>query len=202
MPQVGNNNEPLHERALYGFDGSLWKPLQLDTNGYIQVSLPDIEIIEVTQDTAGDLLATVNIATDQNVQARNHGYVAGDWQKDPIRFGFSDQVGEQVVNNNLAAGFNLLKTTAVPSGEVHVIKNISARYAGTVTTVFFIVYHHSQFGDLSLYGTTTVVANTIYDRQTDIVMIEDDYIQLGVFNATLNDDAELNITGYKVDVDL
>jgi len=90
MPQVGISNEPLKEAALFAWDGSVWRQLKIDADGYLQVEFATAQEIkaiqadasllkatinvaagqeiEVTQPTATDLKATVNVATGQEIE--------------------------------------------------------------------------------------------------------------------------------------
>ncbi len=96
MAQVGNNNEPLHERALFVYTGSVWVPLKGDSDGNIISTLLD----------------------DQNVQARGYGWIAGAWQKQPINLGYSSDKSQTVTLVAPGGGNQTLDGDAVPSGEI------------------------------------------------------------------------------------
>lgn len=202
MPKVGVGNEPLLERLVFGYDGSNYRVVKVDTSGNLVAALLAGSSIEVTQDTAADLKATVNLATDQNVQARLHAYINSAWQKAPFCFGVSSIKTENVLNTSLLAGTNTLSTTAVTAGQIQVVTNIAFYYSGTVATVVMGVYMKHDAVTYALYGQAPPVSNQIYDRQGQWVMDAGDQMQLIIFNATAGDDANLVITGYNMDVAL
>src|SRR5512139_2034280 len=115
-----------------------------------------------------------------DVQARNLGWVSATWQKDPMRFGYSGQVVEAVVDNNLDAGDNTVLSTSVPAGEVHVITNIGITYAGTVAGVALAVLMNLSGVASRLFGQAPPVSVQLYDRQGWWVLAPGSYIYLAI----------------------
>jgi hypothetical protein len=68
MPLVGVNNEPLLERAIFGFDGTSYRVVKIDGDGNLVAALKASQEIEVVQDTAADLKATVSVAASQEIE--------------------------------------------------------------------------------------------------------------------------------------
>lgn len=201
MPLVGVNYEPLEERAIFGFDGTDYRVVKVDTAGQIVAALQAGSTITVTQATAANLNATATLAANQNVQARDYGWYSGAWQKNPLLMGYSAAVGEAVTNTSLAAGANTLSSTAVPAGEVHVITNIAAAYSGTVTNVILTVRINDSGTIYELYGQKPPVTGVYYDRQGFWVLKPGAKIDLLINGATLNDDGFLYIAGFSFDID-
>lgn len=133
--------------------------------------------------------------------AQNHGWVGAAWQKDPIRFGYSELITEGVDNTSLAAGSNNLDTGTVPAGEIWVITNIAIRYDGTVSSVSLTVALIIDTVLMGIFGQKPPVSTVWYDRQGWWVLDAGDYIRLEVGGATMNDDAYLRVVGFRVDID-
>ncbi len=202
MPKVGSSNEALYERAMFVYTGSLWVPLKADSSGQLAVGMIAGQSIEVTQATPADLNATVDIAANQSVDARLHGYITGQWKKAPIPFGPSSVKAEKVLNSNLAAGANTLSSTGVPAGKLEVITNIGFYYIGTVAGVVLSVNLTNNSILYSLFGQTPPVSALVYDRQGQWVLSQGDNITLAIAGATLHDAAGLIITGYVMDINV
>jgi hypothetical protein len=67
MPKVGVDNDPLLERLIFAFDGADYRVVACDTDGNVVAALAAGQSIEVTQDTAADLQATVNVNAGQSI---------------------------------------------------------------------------------------------------------------------------------------
>ncbi len=83
--------------------GGVIKPLLVDANGAVIVSSIVNELPAGTQEIG-------------KVQARNYGWISANWQKDPLRIGYSGQVVQNASNTNLPAGTSNLNLAAVPAG--------------------------------------------------------------------------------------
>jgi hypothetical protein len=181
-------------------------PVNVDTDGNVQVDV--LAALPAGNNNIGDVdvLTLPSIPSGSNligdVQARNLGYISGAWQKDPLRFGYSGQVYERVVNTALAAGVNNLDTSAVPAGRIWVVTSIACHYVGTVAGVVILVVIQQGANLLALYNVTAVVSNQYYDRQGQFILAAGDFVRLTVSGATLNDDARLFVNGYYVDIAL
>ena len=163
-------------------------PANVDTDGNLQV----------------DILAALPSGTNLigDVQARNLGYIGGAWRKDPLRFGYSGQVVNQVVTTTLAAGVNDLDTGAVPADTIWVITQLSAAYVGTIGTVNLFVQHVTGATLRVLFSESHVVTSEYIDRQGWWVAAAGDKFRLRVTGATLNDDAYFNANGFYVSIAL
>jgi hypothetical protein len=67
MAKASVDNDPLHERLIFAYDGTDYRVVKCDTDGNVVAAIKASQSIEVTQDTASDLKATVNIAAAQSV---------------------------------------------------------------------------------------------------------------------------------------
>jgi hypothetical protein len=179
MPKVGVNNDPLLERLVFGFDGVDYRVVKVDGDGNLMVALD----------------------FDQDIRAYSYGRVNAAWHKDPIRFGYSDTVGETVQNLDLPAGTSVLDGTAVAYGYVHVITQASILYLGTSPANIDI---RVKVGGVSIivFRQKSPVSNQMYDRQGYWVLEEGDYVQAVVDGATLNDNFYLWYSGFKIDIAL
>ncbi len=214
MAQVGVANEPLLERALYVFDGAIWRPLLSDTFGRVviatDIGTPILATVSpagganwtVVQATPANLQAAVNLNADQNVQARAYGYIGGAWQRQPLQFGYSDTVADTYSNLSLPAGTTTVNFTAVPASTVHVITNLQAWYSGTITNVFLTYQLVIDGTARTLWGQKAPVSGQHYDRQGNWVLGPGDNVRFIVDGATLNDDLVVNIHGYAVTINL
>lgn len=224
MPKVGTSQEALYERAVFVYDGSLWRPLAANTSGQIVAALAAGSTIEVTQDQAAQLLATVNIAAsqtiqvtqatpanlqaavnlnaDQNVQARAYGYISAAWQKQPLQFGYGDTVALVYENTALPAGATTYNFAAVPAGSVDVLTSIAMVYVGTVANVVLRAALVLDATAVYLYRVAPPVSGTYYDKQGTFVLGPGDNLQFVIAGATANDDAYMFAAGYRFAVNL
>lgn len=104
MPHFSNNNDPLLDRAVFGFDGTNYRVIKLDTSGQLVVA----------------------IAASQTIQANLHGYDGSAYHKNPLVWGYTDRWSETISNLNPGAGSITLLSTAVPSGYVYVLEAVAA----------------------------------------------------------------------------
>lgn len=200
MPLVGVNNEPLLERAIFGFDGTSYRVVKVDTDGNLVAAVKASQAIEVTQDTAADLKATVTIPTDQDIEARGYGWLGSAWQKAPIPFGYSGVKNESWEDTNLASGNSNVDSSAVPAGEIWVILQYAYHFVGTVPTRIYI-----QFGptsDLLTVFQQESVTSVLWESVDGMFILEEgDILRLRIIGATSGDDLTGRAHGYRIDID-
>lgn len=200
MPKRGVSNEALYERLIFAFDGDDYRVVACDTDGNLTAAVLADQSIEVVQDDAADLKATVDIAADQNVQARGYGYIGAAWQKVPLPFGLSGRVAEIVTDTNTGAGTDSVSTTAVPAGEYHIVSQISM-YVASGSANNLVAYLNAAGTTPGLFGYTSPTSSQVYDRQGWWVLAPGDYIQVYGFDLTAGDDLSVSVAGFRVDID-
>lgn len=198
MPLVGVNNEPLLERAIFAYDGADYRVVKVDTDGNLVAAIKASQSIEVMQDTAADLKATVTIPTGQDIEARDYSWLGSTWQKSPMAFGYSDTYSERLIDTALAGGNVNLLGTAVPSGQVIVATNLSLRYDGTVPTRIAANYEWGSIG--GFWAVASPASGVWYDRQGWWVLKEGHYFVASVVGSTLNDTLIYDISGFIMEV--
>lgn len=104
---------------------------------------------------------------------------------------------ERQYNLSLAAGSNALSTTIVPAGQVHVYNTISYYYAGTVATVVLQVYLNDGATSAVIGMTQAPTSGLFYSLRGPFVVPAGGKIVFTIDNATLNDDAVLDVSGYR-----
>lgn len=174
MGQVGVNNEPLLERALFGFDGTLWQPVKLNSSGVLYVGF----------------------ATEQNIQSRGYGQIGNSWYKQPLELGYESTASEQIATTNATAGTNLLTGTAITQSEVWVIKNCSTVNSNNASTV---IYLQAVIGGVTVtfFRQAPGVAGVWYYTNCDIVLGYGDYVKCYHYGCVAGDDLYFNYSGYK-----
>lgn len=176
--------------GICGHDGTSWEKILIDSTKRLVVAIAAFSAsLEVTQDTPGDLLAGI------------HGYVGGAWQKLPMLWGYSDTISELLEDDNATAGLNTLDTTAVPSGEIHVIHTLYG--VNTNNNPTFILMSLVRGGETYfLKRVAGPGAGTSVELAGTIVMEGGDLLRCSIQGCVLNDNIRFAITGYKVDIDL
>lgn len=152
--------------------------------------------------TSGAVVIPVQVDGNGVLSSTAHGYYSGAFRKSPIAFGASGVVRVNVSNTALVAGSNTLESGAVPAGELWVITNLVISYVGTVTNVALYMSFYSGASNVDIFAQIPPVSNVRYDRQGWWVMQPTETLRLRIFGATLNDDAFLVLTGFRVDIDL
>lgn len=222
MPKVSVNNDPLLERLVFAYDGTSYRVVTCDTDGNVVAALKTGQSVEVTQDTAADLLATVNIAaaqtiavtqatpanlqaavnlnTDQNVQARRYGWIASAWQKAPLPFGYSGVGAETVSKLNAAASFDAIAGTSVPAGEFWIVSAADAYDANTAVSRIGIV---ASVAGVSVYliSAASPGAGIPLAWSGQAVLGPGDNVLAAFFGTVLNDDLYLHYCYTRVDID-
>lgn len=113
---------------------------------------------------------------------------------------YSDILHIVIGSADLAAGANIMLTTAVPAHKIHVYNNIAFEYTGTVAGVTITCSILSVAVYYVLYRQTPPVSTVFYDRQGAWVLKEGDQLACLVAGATLHDSCLLYATGYTVDL--
>lgn len=178
MPQVGVNNEPLLERAVFGFDGSDYRVVKLDTDGNIVVALK----------------------AEEDVQANGYGWISSAWQKNPIAFGYSADQTENVGSTSHAGGTQVLNGSQVPSGEIWVIQVASIRDNTNAPSAVQVQANVNGTG-VVIKHELTVVAGQWIVWEGQIVLSEGDKMVGVLFGTTSNDDIDFSYHGVVVDID-
>jgi len=178
MALVGNNNEPLREVANFAYNGSLWVPVTVDVNSYLNVRLPYTEEIE----------------------GRSYGYIGGSWQKSGFLLSFSDTYAEAKTNLSAASGNNTLTGTTVPAGEYWKITTAAARNVNKAHTRS-IVYAHIDGVTMYLKILIPTGANEFALWNGELLMGPGDVMYTLFEGCDLNDDLHLTYGGYRIDVD-
>lgn len=178
MPVVSVDNLPLYELAIFGYDGTNYRVVSINTSGQLVLAL----------------------ATGQALQANSYGWISGVQQRDPLRFGLSGVVRELLLNASLAAGVNTINSTLVPTGEYHVLTNVSMQYVGTPPTSIEL-YILSGGTLYNLFMVATPVSATFYDRQGWWPLAPGERLQMYISGATAGDNARFYLSGFRVDID-
>jgi len=200
MPHVSNNNDPLLDRAIFAYDGTDYRVVKVDTSGQLVAAVATGQTIKVTQDTAANLLATVNVATDQNIQARNHGWDGSAWRKSQQLWGYTDRWQQEVVNLAAAAGTNNLSTTAVPSGYVYILQAATVLDVTSATVGLHLYLVGGTFNYyLALSAGGAAATRLIWNGE--VALKAGDIVRASLVGCTLNDDIYLYVWGYKMKVD-
>lgn len=178
MPKVGVNNEPLLERAIFGYDGS------------------DYRVVKVDGD--GNLVAAVKAS--QSIGAQSYGYISSAWQKNPITFGYSSILIKQFVDNAPSGGSPGLTGDTVPAGEIWVITNALIRGIFTsAVSIRFLIY------DNSVGAVSWVVANPgsliHYDRQGYWVLPPGGSARMDLLTSVGATQLIMWISGFIIDID-
>lgn len=113
-------------------------------------------------------------------------------------FGFESIVEEQVANTTLAAGTNNLAGTAVPAGKIWKITQASIYYSGTITSVEIQLYPVGLATGVILLDVKSPVSAFWYPWSGEIYLQAEDYMNMRITGATLNDDAYLRYAGVQM----
>lgn len=166
--------------------------------------LPDRDLDDLLGDMISRIEGLARRVSDleklEDAMAQNHGWIAGAWQKDPLRLGYSGDKTE-TVTQKATAGTNILVGTAVPAGEIWIVQSVSA-FNGTSATTRVALYASINGNDVALAQAGAGVAaliNTIWTGS--IVLSEGDTVRAALAGCTLNDDIYLNYHAVRVDID-
>ena len=202
MPHVGNNNEPLLDRLVFAFDGSFYKPLQVDSDGYLRTSEqhPLTTIAATVSNWPGT--QQVSLAADQNVQARQYGYFGTAWQKQPINLGFTSSLTKICSNIALAAGNQTLTIYTVPANTVVIVDTVSVAYIGTVTNVKLRIRFKCGGVSANVAEFTSITSTLYYFYHGQMALDANDTIEIYVASATLNDQLYAGVAGRSIATNL
>jgi hypothetical protein len=106
-------------------------------------------------------------------------------------------VEEIVDDTNLSGGYESLVGTAVPSGEVWVIENITVLYDGTLPARQLVVIVGLANG-MEIKDGSFLARNRFYRIQGPVTMQAGDYVKFLMQNSTAGDTAYLKYAGYKM----
>lgn len=154
MPKKGYDNEPLLGRAMYAYDGSFWKPLLIDSNQYLKVTLPITEGIE----------------------ARMHGWVNNGWRNNPILPGYSRIFSERIYEISPTTGTRYLSGTTVPNGEIWNLQNIAA--SNGTRSALYILFTITSAGTLCVFSQEWNVAAAHWvSHNVNFILQANDYVR-------------------------
>jgi hypothetical protein len=173
-----------------GWTGAAWTPLLVNASG---------QAIAVGKGTSEEVNAA--LLTPARALVGGHGYISGAWQKNPLSFGYSGQVAQQVANNDAPAGDNQLNGTAVPAGEIWVITFMSG---------FDIETNPTSVDLYAIIGGTGMPiavqklpgANVPFGIVCNIVLKQGDYAQCIMRGCALHNHIYFSYGGYKVAINL
>ena len=224
MPHVGNNNEPLLDRLVFAFDGTLYKPLALDSDGYLRTSeqhplttiaatvsnWPSTQPVSVSNWPGTQPVSVsnwpstqqVSLAADQNVQARQYGYVGSAWQKQPINLGFTASLTQIYSNTALAAGSNTLTIYTVPANTVAVIDTVSVSYVGTDSGVKLRIRFRCGGVGANVAEFPYITTTLYYFYHGQMALNANDTVEIYVASATLNDALYAGVAGRTIATNL
>ena len=189
MGKVGPANEPLLERLIYATSTGGIKAIVCDTNGNLIVTFLTGQTVAVTQANAALLLATVNIAANQNIQARGYGYLSSAWYKQPLVIGMSGVLSEVVSNTALPSGDSNQFHSAVPANTLWHVTHASFSYWGTLPTQIGL---YGTVGGIPCYINVWLKAmmtsNITIGYHLDLWLQASDQLYWHIETATLNDD--------------
>lgn len=134
------------------------------------------------------------------IQARNYGYVAGSFQKDPIRIGYSGDKSQQVSELTHASGTRPLTGDTVPSGEIWVVEAISAVNVNKAATRI-LVYVVVNGIPMHLAEITTTFAGEFCFWSGAITLSYQDKVGASFYSTDANDDLYLRYHGRRIDID-
>lgn len=112
MPHVGFDGSPLHERLIYGTDGSHYRPIVVDASGNLEFVPVTGATFTVVQSNPADLKATVNVAAGQSIEvtqdtASNLNARVGNQVTDKLWVQNND-AADLLATVNMAASQNIL----------------------------------------------------------------------------------------------
>ena len=130
-----------------------------------------------------------------------HGYISGAWQKAPLPFGYSDIYYEGVRVDHAGAGSYWIYGSVVPAGEIWVVNtavmwgNVNIAGQVTLTIQKGSEYHH-------LTTLPSLAANKTMNFSGQAI-VAPTYRMAAYFGSiAANNQKFMEITGYKVDLDL
>lgn len=176
--------------GLLTFDGS--------GNLLVKDSAAETQLNKLNFDVNGHLEVTEATVSERNV--RDHSYINGAWQKQPVIEGFSDQIW-QVKSFVLVASTGTVSSDTVPAGEYWKIVSICAAFgAHACTRLSFgvdksAVLVNLQDGAAAAVGLWKTWTGNAY-------LIPGDKITAAFEGCTAGDTIYMRCHGVRVDIDL
>lgn len=135
------------------------------------------------------------------VAPQSVGWINGAWQKNPLRFGYSDTV-EHRITATMVAGTNNLNAT-VPAGEIWVINNTGCRYDGSAAAAAATIAIIRGGNEYRLWqmAVGSLKSSEFYGRTGEWIAKPGDTLRLIINLATAGDSAQFHAVGYRVDID-
>jgi hypothetical protein len=127
------------------------------------------------------------------------GWDTSQWRKLPLLWGYSAKYQEAVLDSNMGAGDSGLEGSAVPAGEVWLVKHLSAFVvSATCTKIRFRAYKSPDYNQLADFvsPTTGVIVHLV----CEVVMDEGTEMRAQFYDMTSGDDARFYISGYKMKI--
>lgn len=178
-----------------------WQVVHVDATGQLSIDLGSLEDLLNALDSVGTDELDVNIEESVALDTQLHGYISSAWQKLPMLWGFSDRVAETVSETNTSAGTNIIYSTEVPSGEVHVIQSVTAISATASSTLIRIATtDDTNFGFVLDEQSPSDNIPCIWTGE--IVLKAGDKIRGTFVGCTAAKAIYMYVWGYKLDVDL
>lgn len=173
-----------------------------EPKGYLVVPCafdPDGRLRALELDADDHLI--VSLGGGAGIEVQQYGYIGGDWQKQPVSLGYSDQIAGRLSDTNAPAGDAILNSSVVPSGEIWVIISAASwnsNHATTSSYVFAVV--GSDLIPLIRWGSS--VAGLVNCLTTNIILKPGDNLRYVWNGVTAGDDLYATWLGYKIDIDL
>jgi hypothetical protein len=189
MAAVGVGNEPLHERALFAFDGTVYRKVKINTSGELVVA----------QAVGSSLNVTASLAADQNVQARAYGWDGSAWRKLQLLFGYTDRWAEQVTVVSTGAGTTTASTTAVSAGYVHVAENIVVYHSDPVARICNL-FHNDGAANRYLGIAPALAQNTGFHIPGRVILKAGDLLSATIAALAVGQGVVLAVNGFKMKI--
>jgi len=142
---------------------------------------------------------TQTLTPEGAIKHANLGWDGSAWHKLPMMFGWSDTYAEQISSLTMPAGNSSLNGSIVPAGEVWVVNGLSVAVTSTSCTNIIVVY--AIVGANLVLGEQFAPVNGRYYLFTPgFVMKAGQYAYARFYGMTLNDNAFVNLWGYKMKV--
>jgi len=127
------------------------------------------------------------------------GWTGTAWVKLGLLWGYYDRLAEDLGDLNPGAGSYTKYSTAVPAGEVHVIRGISyMNNSGARGALDFRAYFGALF--TFLYAAPVPGASTPHFISCDFVLKEGDRVRVNQASVVAGDDIYSAVWGYKMKV--
>lgn len=136
-----------------------------------------------------------------SIQAQGYGYTGSAWQKAAMLWGFTERWSESLDIACSAAGYEVLRTTAVAAGYVHVVEACAVSLFNRQTTSVSIECRSNPI-NVPLNAAATLAANTWMFWAGRATLEHGDQIQFYLAGTQENDALSARVWGYKMKVDM